>query len=119
MVADKNNKIYTELLDYMKSYYPALSGGTAFSGKVELPYLHFIFLDAPTRLTTLSNTEDGVNLAFQIDIYTDSGLTMARKMAYDVRNYMIEMGFRCVTFMPIVQPQNVSRFVGRYERLDV
>ena len=119
MVEDKSNKIYTELLEYMRSIYPSLNGGTTFSEKSKLPFMHFVLLDAPTKLTTLSNTEDGVNLAIQIDIYSDGGMNLAKKMSYEVRNYMMENGFRCRTFMPIVQPSNVSRFVARYERLDV
>lgn len=119
MVEDKSNKIYTELLEYMKSIYPSLNGGTAFSEKSKLPYMHFVLLDAPTKLTTLSNTEDGVNLAIQIDIYSNEGMNSAKKMSYAVREHMLENGFHCRTFMPIVQPTNVSRFVGRYERLDV
>lgn len=119
MVEDKTNKIYTELLNHMKDLYPNLNGGQTFSEKSKLPYMHFVFLDAPTRLTTLSNTEDGVNLAFQIDIYSDSGMNMARKMSTSIRDYMVSEGFRCRTFRPIVQPTNISRFVGRYERLDV
>lgn len=96
-----------------------MNGGQTYSEKSHLPYMHFVLLDAPTKLTTLSNTEDGVNLAFQIDIYTDTGMNMARKISTAIRTYMIEEGFRCRTFMPIIQPTNVSRFVSRYERLDV
>ena len=119
MVEDKSNKIYTELLNHMKDIYPNLNGGTTFSEKVKLPYLHFIFVDSSTKATTLSNTEDAVNLAFQVDIYTDAGMNMAKKMAYEVRKYMVGEGFHVRNFLPIVQPTNVSRFVGRYERLDV
>lgn len=120
MVEDKNNKIYTELYDYMKSLYPSLKGGTSLEDTpTKLPYLYFFQLDAPTRLTTLSNTEDGINLAFQIEIYTKGGKNEARKMANDVRAFMIEEGFRCRNFLPIQDTSNVSRFVGRYERLDV
>ena len=119
MVDDKSNAIYTKLLRHMQGLYPALKGGTNFDEKVKLPYMHFQQLDASTRLTTLSNTEDGINLAFQIDVYTNNGMNMARNMANDIRAYMVSDSFRCRTFMPIQQPSNVSRFVGRYERLDV
>ena len=120
MVKDKHNQIYTELYDYMKGLYPSLYAGTSLEDtKTKLPYMYFYQLDAPTRLTTLSNTEDGVNLAFQIEIYTKGGLNQARKMASDVRAFMIEEGFRCRNFLPIQDTSNVSRFVGRYERLDV
>lgn len=120
MVADKNNQIYTELIQYLKGIYPVLYSGTGYPSSIpKFPYVYFYQLDAPTRLTTLSNTEDGVNLAFQIEVYTDNGMNKARKISNDIRTYMIEDGFKCRTFMPIQDPSNVSRFVGRYERLDV
>ena len=119
MVSDKHNQIYTELFNYMKSIYPALHGGTNYrDGESKLPYLYFFQLDAPTRLTTLSNTEDGISLGFQIEIYSDKENT-SRIMSNSVREYMIEQGFRCRGFRPIQSASNVSRFVGRYERLDV
>lgn len=119
MVKDKNNEIYTKLLRHIQGLYPAVNGGTAFSEKTKLPFMHFTQLDGSTKLTTLSNTEDGINLAFQIDVYTNTGMNLARNIANDIRAYMISEGFRCRNFMPIDQPSNVSRFVGRYERLDV
>ena len=120
MVKDKTNQIYTELYNYMKSLYPSLKGGTTYNeNEVKLPFMYFYLLDAPTKLTDLSNNEVGINLAFQIEVYTDKGSSQARKMANEIRQYMISQGFRCRNFMPIPSPSNVSRFVGRYERLDV
>ena len=120
MVADKHNKIYTALYEYMKDLYPKLKGGTVYpESEAKLPYMYFFQLDSPTRLTTLSNTEDGINLAFQIEIYSKDGNNNARKMAGDVREFMISDGFRCRTFMPVESASNVSRFVTRFERLDV
>ena len=120
MVSDKHNQIYTALYNYMKKIYPTINGSTVYNENISsFPYLYFFQIDGSTRLTTLSNTEDGINLAFQIDIYTNKGQNQARKMANDVRNHMIQNGFRCRTFMPVNETSNVSRFVGRYERLDV
>lgn len=120
MVKDKNNQIYTELMGVMKANYPNLEGGQTYPNSApKFPYLYFFQIDAPTVLRTLSNTEDGVHLAFQIEIYTDKGGNEARKMANDVRAYMIGEGFECRTFMPSQQPSNVSRFVTRFSRLDV
>ena len=120
MVQDKHNQIYTELITYMREINPNMAGGTTYSDGVKLPYLYFHQIDGSTELTTLSNTEDGINLAFQIEIYTSEGINMARKYANDVREFMIENSFRCRNFMPLTASSTkVSRFVARYERLDV
>ena len=120
MVSDKTNKIYTELMTYMKEKYPNLRGGQTYNEtNVKLPYLYFYLLDSPTGATTLSNTEEAVNLSFQIEIYSDAGNNHARKISLDVKEYMIGEGFICRNFLPIQTASNVSRFVGRYERLDV
>ena len=119
MVSDKNNKIYTELITHMKSLYPTITSSTVLPDTApKFPFLYFFQIDGSTRGTTLSNTEDVINLAFQIEIYSDKGINLARKISNDVREYMISEGFRCRTFNPI-QNSSVSRFVGRYERLDV
>ena len=120
MVKDKTNKVYTELIQYLKSIYPKIEGGTTYSETdVHFPYVYFFQLDSPTVLTTLSNTEDGVRNVYQVEVYTDTGTNSARKIASDIRSHMISEGFRCMNFMPIVTPSNVSRFVARYGRLDV
>ena len=120
MVKDKHNQIYTELITYMREIYPSLKGGTVYDeNQPKLPFLYFYQIDGSTRLTTLSNTEDGINLAFQIEIYTKDGMNKAREMANSVREFMISKGFRCRAFLPMDGKSNVSRFVGRYERLDV
>lgn len=117
MVQDKVNKIYTDLYNHMKSLYPKLGGGTEYNEKVKLPFMHFFLIDNPTVLTTLSNTEDGTNLSFQIDVYTKDD--NEREMANDIRSYMISEGFTCRQFMPFQQSSDVSRFVTRFRRLDV
>ena len=120
MVSDKTNKIYTELMEFMRSIYPNVSSGTSYNEtKVKLPYVYFFLLDEPTRSITLGNDEAVVNLIYQIEVYSESGQNQTRKMAWDIRNFMIAQGFNCRTFMLIQSSSNVSRFVGRYERLDV
>ena len=120
MVTDKQNKIYTELMDYMKDIYPQIKGGTTYDeNKVKLPYLYFFQIDGSTKLMDLSNNEVGVNLAFQIEVYSTDGKDKTRKMANSVRAFMIENGFRCKPFMPYQSSSNVSRFIMRFERLDV
>ena len=120
MVSDKTNKLFTELMNYMRSIYPNVLGGTSYNEtKVKLPFVYFFILDEPTRSLTLGNDEAVVNVIYQIEVYTESGQNQTRKMAWDIRNFMIANGFNCRTFMPVQSSSNVSRFVGRYERLDV
>lgn len=120
MVEDKTNKLYTELMEYMRGIYPNVKGGTTYSeGKTKLPYVYFFILDNPTRSITLSNDEAVTNLVYQIEVYTESGGNQTRKMATDIRSFMIANGFNCRTFMRIQSSSNISRFVARYERLDV
>ena len=120
MVTDKNNKIFTELVSYIKDLYPSINYSTGYPENLaKFPAMFFTQIEASTKLTTLSNTEDGVTLAYQIDVYTNDGANKARKIANDIRTFMIDSSFRCINFMPVPQPSNVSRFVARYERLDV
>jgi len=119
VVSDKTNKIYTGLVEFLKEYHPKVKCGTSYSETVKLPYVYFFLLDEPTRLTTLSNTEDGVNLVYQIEVYTTDGSDKTRKIAHDIRSYMVGLGFKIRTFMPVQTPSNISRFVIRCERLDV
>ena len=120
MVEDRTNQVFTDLLQYLESYYSNISGGTAYPDKApSFPYLYFFQLDASTALTTLSNTEDGVDTAYQIEVYSDKSMNHARKIANTVREYMIGEGYRCINFMPSQAPTSVKRFVMRYGRLDV
>lgn len=120
MVSDKTNRIFTELLEYLREIYPKVYGGQSYNEtNVKLPYVYFFMGDMPTTLVDLSNNEVGVSPMYQIEVYTDKGLNEARKMSMDVRSFMTSNGFRCRTFTPSQLPTNVSRFIGRYERLDV
>ena len=120
MVKDRTNQVYTELIQYLKSIYSPIFGGMTYSeSEPELPFVYFFQMDAPTALTTLSNTEDGIRSAYQIEVYSDNGMNHARKISNDIRAYMIKNGFRCITFRPMQAPSTVNRFLSRYMRLDV
>ena len=107
-------------MEFLKGIYPNVKSGTTYNEtKVKLPYVYFFMFDCSTGATTLSNTEDAVNLGYQIEVYTDAGLNHARKISSDIRAFMINEGFTCRDFIPIQSASNVSRFVARYVRLDV
>ena len=120
MVADNHNKVYNDLITYLKTKYPDITGSTVYSETApKFPYLYFFLVDAQTRLTTLSQTEDGVGVAYQIEVYSDKGSNITRKISYTIREYMINQGFKCDRFRPIERGSAISRFVSIYSRLDV
>lgn len=120
MVKDKHNQVYNDLLTYLKTLYPKIAGSTVYSEDApSFPYMYFFLVDAPTALTTLSQTEDGVRPSYQVEIYSNKGSNETRKISYSVRAFMVENGFICRRFRPIERGSAISRFVSIYERLDV
>jgi len=120
MVKDNHNKVYTELMTYLKTVYPTITGSTTYSDEEpHFPYVYFFEVDAPTRLTTLSQTEDGIETSYQIEVYSNKGTNDARKISNTVRHFMTDNGFNCERFRPIQRASAISRFVMIYSRLDV
>ena len=121
MVTDKVNQIYTDLMEYLESIYPNIKGSQKYADKApSYPYVYMYQIDGSTQEVTLSNTEEAVNLAFQIEVYSNKGDTITRKISTDIKNYMMTVeGFKCRTFLPAQNNGNISRFVSRYDRLDV
>ena len=106
-------------MEYLREEYSPIYGGQKSDSAPKLPYVYFFQIDGATELTTLSDTEDGISLAFQIEVYTDKGMNEARKIANSIRTYMIQNSFKCRTFIPDQSSLNVSRFLTRFRRLDV
>ena len=120
MVKDSHNKVYTELMTYLKGLYPDIVGSTVYNEQApRFPYVYFFLVDSPTALTTLSQTEDGVDTSYQIEVYTDEGGNTARKISNSVRLFMTDQGFVCRRFRPIERNSAISQFVSIYNRLDV
>lgn len=120
MVKDSHNKVYTDLMTYLEGLYPGIKGSTVYSESApKFPYVYFFLVDAPTALTTLSRTEDGVDTSYQIEVFSDKGSSTARKISNSVRTFMVEQGFICKRFRPIERSSAISQFVSIYNRLDV
>jgi hypothetical protein len=120
MVKDNHNKVYTELMTYLKGLYPDIVGSTVYSETApKFPYVYFFLVDAPTALTTLSRTEDGINTSYQIEVYSDKGSSTTRKISNSIRAFMVGQGFICRRFRPIERGSAISQFISIYERLDV
>ena len=120
-VKDNYNAYYTKLLNALKVDYPTLSAGTVYKNTPpKLPYFYFKQIHGTTALTTMSCTEDGINLAFQVDFYSKVSMAEVRGMAVLARRVMTEMGFQCNYFeqMDNTGDTSIYRWVTRFEKLE-
>jgi hypothetical protein len=120
-VKDNFNKYYTDLLRELQKTYTSLKGGTVYKATPpSFPYIYFQQIGGETALTTLSGTEDGVDLGIQIDFYSKADTPSVRSIANKARNIMIDYGFTCNYFKPIENTGDTSiyRFVARLEKLE-
>lgn len=120
MVKDNVNKYYTDLLLFLQETYSGLKGSTAYKvTPPSFPHLYFRQIGGDTALSTLSNTEDGINLGLEIKFYSKTA-SEARKIANSAREYMVGIGFRCDYFSPVenVSDTSISQFLTRFSKLD-
>ena len=117
MVSDSNNRVYTELYEYLKTIGPIEAGQDITKKPAKFPYMYFFQIDSHTTGRTLSRTEDVIQVAYQIEIFSARNMDEARKISEIVRAWMIEQGFECITFRPM-QGYSPNRFVSRYRRLE-
>lgn len=121
MVKDNVNKYYTDLLLFLQETYSGLKGSTAYKATPpSFPHLYFRQIGGNTALSTLSNTEDGINLGLEIKFYSNKTASEARKIANSAREYMVGIGFHCDYFSPVenVSDTSISQFLTRFSKLD-
>lgn len=120
-VKDNFNSYYNDLILGLKEEYPEIKGGTVYKGTPpSFPYLYFTQIGGSTSLTTLSGTEDGIDLGLQTEIYSKVSAANARSIANSVRGKMVEFGFHCTYFKPVdnIGDTSIHRFVARFEKLE-
>ena len=118
MVSDSNNRVYTELLDYLKTI-GKIDGGQIYDAKkAKFPFMHFLQIDTATSKQTLSQTEDVIRVLYQVDVYSTKSMDEARKISYRIRVWMIEHGFICIGQRPWTL-ESPFRFISRFQRLEV
>lgn len=120
-VKDNFNGYYNDLILRLQEEYPAMRGGTVYKATPpSFPYMYFSQIDGSTALTTLSCTEDGINLGLQTEIYSKVSAEDARGIANSVRGTMIGFGFRCIYFKPVanIGDTSIHRFMARFEKLE-
>lgn len=123
MVKDNVNKYYSNLLKYLQETYSNLKGGQVYKATPpSFPYMYLKQINGDTALTTLSRTEDGINLGLEIKFYSNAKTSASdvRKIANSAREYMIGAGFECNYFSPVenISDSSVSQFLTRFSKID-
>lgn len=121
MVKDNFNQYYNDLLNDLLSKYSGLKGGTVFKETPSsFPYMYFKQIGGDGALSTLSNTEDGINLALEIKFYSNKSASEVRKIANSAREYMVGIGFHCDYFSPVenISDSSISQFLTRFSKLE-
>ena len=105
MVKDNVNLYFTNLLKDLQKQYSSLKGGQ---------------IGGDGALSTLSNTEDGINLGLEVKFYSNKSASEVRKLANSAREYMVGIGFHCDYFSPVenVSDTSISQFLTRFSKLE-
>lgn len=120
-VKDNFNKYYSDLLSGLQETDASIKGSTVYKATPpSFPYMYYKQIDGSTALTTLSSTEDGINLGLQIEFYSKKNATNVREIANTARGIMIGFGFSCSYFEPVENTGDTSiyRFMTRFEKLE-
>jgi hypothetical protein len=120
-VKDNFNSYYTKLLTGLQEEYSTIKGGTVYKATPpSFPYIYFKQINGSTALTTMSCTEDGINLGLQAEIYSNVSGSDAREIANCARKIMISLGFTCSYFNSSENTGDTSifRFMTRFEKLE-
>lgn len=130
MVKDKTNQYYTELLTHMKSgstddfptTYADMTGGSKYTNTPpNFPWMFMKQIGGEGTAYTLSNGEDAINLAYQIEFYEKTSANTCRLMANKAREWWVEQGFRITYFSPMdnISDRTINRFVIRVAKIEV
>ena len=96
MVKDNVNLYFTNLLKDLQKQYSSLKGGQVYKATPpSFPYMYFKQIGGDGALSTLSNTEDGINLGLEVKFYSNKSSSEVRKLANSAREYMVGIGFHC------------------------
>lgn len=120
-VKDNFNRYYNDMFLRLQEEYPGIKGSSAYKATpATFPHIYLSQIDGSTALTTLSGTEDGINLGLQTEIYSKTSAAEARGIANSLRTIMIDFGFKCSYFRPVanISDASIHRFIARFERLE-
>lgn len=122
MVKDNVNLYFTNLLKDLQKQYSSLKGGQVYKATPpSFPYMYFKQIGGDGALSTLSNTEDGINSWIgSSKFYSNKSASEVRKLANSAREYMVGIGFHCDYFSPVenVSDTSISQFLTRFSKLE-
>ena len=122
MIKDNTNHYYTVLLDSLQEQYSGMDGSKKNNDSPPtFPYMYFRQIDGTGALRTLSGTEMGVNLAYEIHFYSKKSPNDVRNIANAARKIMVEtLGFNCSYFQPEnnVSDSSINQFITRFTKLE-
>ena len=100
MVKDNVNLYFTNLLKDLQKQYSSLKGGQVYKATPpSFPYMYFKQIGGDGALSTLSNTEDGINLGLEVKFYSNKSASEVRKLANSAREYMVGIGHKLGEFV--------------------
>lgn len=121
-VKDNFNHYLTQLQNGLQNTYPKIKSGTVYKATPpSYPYFYMKQIDGSTALTTLSNTEDGINMGLEIQFYSKTSQADVRAIALEAKEIMRKCGFNCTYFQGIdnIGDTSVYRWATRFEQLEV
>ena len=122
MVKDNTNHYYTTLLESLRKKYTEMDGSQKRNDSPPtFPYMYFHQIDGSGALRTLSGTEKGINLAYEIRFYSKKSPNDVRNIANMAREIMVEtLGFSCSYFKPEdnVSDSAINQFIARFTKLE-
>lgn len=122
MVKDRTNYYYTKLLGGLQELYMGMDGSQEINGSPpSFPYMNFFQINGEGAIGTLSGTEDGINLAYEVRFYSRTSPNDVREIANSARAIMIEkLDFQCAYFrsMENVKDKTIYQFITRFAKLE-
>lgn len=122
MVEDRTNYYYTKLLSGLQDLYKGMDGSQENNDSPpSFPYMYFFQINGEGAIGTLSGTEDGINLAYEVRFYSRISPNDVREIANSARAIMVEnLDFRCTYFQPLenVKDKTIYQFITRFAKLE-
>lgn len=121
MVKDRTNYYFTQLLGGLQALYNGMDGSQEKNDSPAIfPYMYFKQINGSIALKTLSGTEDGINLAYEIRFYSKKSPNDVRSIANSAREIMNNLGFDCDYFQPEENVSNskIKQFITRFSKLE-
>ena len=121
-VKDRFNHYFTQLQNGLQETYPKIKGGTVYKATPpSYPYFYQKQIDGSTALTTLSGTEDGINMGLEVQFYSKVSQSDVRAIALNAKEIMRECGFKCTYFQSVdnIGDTSIYRWIARFEQLEV